>query len=372
MNRLFVLLLSLGTVCVSCAEKQPVLKMVDENATAETKALYRNLGLMQEKGIMFGHQDDLAYGIGWKYEQGASDVKKVTGDYPAVYGWEIGHVELGDSLSLDSIHFSKITQFIKEGYERGGVNTVSWHLSNPLTGGSAWDVSSKEVVGQILAGGEVTALYKNWLNRLAAFFLSQKDAQGRLIPILFRPFHEHSGSWFWWGKALCSTDEYKGLWKMTADYLRDTCGVHNLIYIYSPDRVASVEEYVERYPGDEYVDVLGMDLYHRNGAEKAEDYMQAVKNTMEFLSVASVQKNKPFVFSETGSEQIPMEKWFTEVLYKAIVPSKPAYVLLWRNAYERPVHYFAPYPGHPACEDFIAFKNLPDVFFEGELPAMYK
>lgn len=372
MIRLSVLLLSFAAFYSSCTEKQAALSMVDRGATTETKALYGNLIGMQKKGIMFGHQDDLAYGIGWKYEPGESDVKRVVGDYPAVYGWEIGHIELGDSLSLDSLHFDVISRLIKEGYERGGVNTISWHLSNPLTGGGAWDHSSKEVVANILQGGEITLLYKSWMDRLATFFLSQKDDQGKLIPILFRPFHEHTGSWFWWGKDLCSVDEYKNLWKFTVDYLRDTCQVHNLIYIYSPDRVASLEEYMERYPGDEYVDVLGMDLYHRNGAEKAEDYMQAVKNTMEFLTVASQQKMKPFVFSETGSEQIPMDKWFTEVLYKTIAPYKPAYVLVWRNAYERPVHYFAPYPGHAACEDFIAFKNLPDVFFERELPAMYK
>ncbi len=175
-------------------------KPADPKATPETVKLYENLKELSKKGIMFGHQDDLAYGIGWIYEEGRSDVKDVCGDYPAVYGWELGHIELGDPYSLDSVHFDKIRHWIKLVYSRGGVNTISWHLNNPLTGGDAWDVSSKKVVKSILPGGEKHELFKQYLDRLAAFMLSLKTDDGTYIPILFRPFHEHTGSWFWWEK----------------------------------------------------------------------------------------------------------------------------------------------------------------------------
>ena len=66
----------------------------DKNATTETIALYNNLKKLMNEGFMFGHQDDLAYGVGWKYENGRSDIKDVTGDYPAVTGWELGHLEI--------------------------------------------------------------------------------------------------------------------------------------------------------------------------------------------------------------------------------------------------------------------------------------
>ena len=68
---------------------QPELP-IDRLATKETVNLYRNLKKLLDKGILFGHQDDLAYGVGWQYEEGRSDIKDVTGDYPAVYGWELG------------------------------------------------------------------------------------------------------------------------------------------------------------------------------------------------------------------------------------------------------------------------------------------
>src|SRR5258705_9854557 len=77
------------TGCVAASELPS-----DKNATKETVNLYKNLKKLAGKGFMFGHQDDLAYGVGWKYEEGRSDIKDVTGDYPAIYGWELGRLEI--------------------------------------------------------------------------------------------------------------------------------------------------------------------------------------------------------------------------------------------------------------------------------------
>jgi hypothetical protein len=81
---------------------------VDMRATRETRSLLTSLHEISAKGIMFGHQDALAYGVNWKKEKGRSDVKSVTGDYPAVVGWVIGHQELGRLQNLDSVNFKDI------------------------------------------------------------------------------------------------------------------------------------------------------------------------------------------------------------------------------------------------------------------------
>ena len=107
---------------------------------------------------------------------------------------------MGNPYSLDSVYFTNIRNGIISFYKQGGVNTVSWHGNNPLTGGSAWDVTSKEVVASILPGGSKHELYVKYLDRLADFFLSLKTEKGTYVPVLFRPYHEHTGSWFWWGK----------------------------------------------------------------------------------------------------------------------------------------------------------------------------
>src|ERR1700733_14917618 len=129
---------------------------VDKNASKETINFYHNLKTLQSRGFLFGHQDDLAYGVGWKYIPGRSDIKDVTGDYPALYGWELGRLELDHPVNIDSVPFDKMRQFIQEAYQRGGVITLSWHLNNPLTGGTAWR-PAPGTVASILPGGGTNA-----------------------------------------------------------------------------------------------------------------------------------------------------------------------------------------------------------------------
>lgn len=341
---------------------------IDKSATEATQALYANMLTINDKGIMFGHQDATLYGIGWKYESNRSDVKSVCGDYPAVYGWEIGDIELGNNMSLDSVPFDTMRQHILAAYKRGGVNTISWHANNPITGGNSWDKDTKIAVKSILPNGEKHEMYKGWLDKVSEFMLSLKDDNGELVPILFRPFHEHTGAWFWWGSEQCTPEEYISLYRFTVDYLKDVKNVHNLLYTYSPDIVSSANEYNERYPGDNYVDILGIDAYHHKG----KDFRTDVPRLLERLDSLATQKNKPMVFSETGLEGVPDSLWWTQTLLPAIKEHRPAYVLVWRNAHNIPGHFYGPYPGSTSANDFIRFKNDSLTFFEKDLPPMYK
>ncbi len=254
-------ILALSMLPIGIVKAQSQLP-ADKNATKETINLYRNLKKSLQKGIMFGHQDDYAYGVGWKYEPGKSDVKAVTGDYPAVIGCEIGRVELDWAKDLDGVPFDSTRHYIQQAYKRGSVITMSWHLNNPFTGKTAWD-PAPGTVNAILPGGAKHDVYASWLDKVAAFMQSLKGEKGEYIPVIFRPFHELNGSWFWWGKNNCTPEELKSLYQFTEHYLRDVKGVHNLLYAYNTDRFATKEEYLERYPGDEWVDVIGFDIYQQ-------------------------------------------------------------------------------------------------------------
>src|SRR5699024_3983438 len=93
----------------SCSSQQIVsntkLSLSDKKATHEAVALYKKLHQLVQKGYMFGHQDDLAYGVNWKYEDGRSDIKDVVGDYPAVYGWDLAGLEKDSPDNIDWIPF---------------------------------------------------------------------------------------------------------------------------------------------------------------------------------------------------------------------------------------------------------------------------
>lgn len=350
------------SILFSCNQKPTP---ADPEATRETVKLFQNLFQLKEKGLMFGHEDALAYGHNWYGEEGRSDVKDVCGDYPAVYGWEIGHLELGDEYSLDSVYFADIQKWIKTVYRRGGVNTISWHLRNPLTGGSSWDTSSKEVVKSIIPGGEKHELYKSWLNTLSEFLLELKTEDGIFIPILFRPFHEHTGSWFWWGKNLCTVEEYKTLWRFTVDYLQNEKGIHHLLYTYSTDRFQTIEDYLERYPGDDIIDVLGFDLYDRGP-----DYTSMLKNCAEKVTLLAAEKGKIATVSETGGPIATDTTWWTEKVLKTLRPYNLSYVLVWRNPFKTTSHgAFAPYRGSPDSENFVLFYHDERTLFQQEVTA---
>ena len=358
MKSLLVIIAFLIPVSVFAVKPYPT----DKKATAETVNLYRNMLKMQNKGTMFGHQDDLAYGHTWYAEEGRSDVKDVCGDYPAVYGWELGHLELGDELSLDSVKFSNIQRWIKLVYVRGGVNTISWHLRNPFTSGNAWDVSSKEAVKSVLPGGTKHELFKRYLDHLAAFMLSLKTDDGKFIPVIFRPYHEHTGSWFWWGKNLCTTEEYKALWHFTVNYLQDEKNIHHLLYAYSTDRFNSEQEYLERYPGDEYIDLLAFDLYDRGP-----EFPSVLKNCAEKVSLLARQRGKISTVSESGGPVATNTNWWTMAL-EVIKPYDISYFLVWRNPWKRSDHgAFAPYKGSTDSADFIKFYNDPETIFQKEV-----
>jgi mannan endo-1,4-beta-mannosidase len=346
-NYCFFLAFLIG-LSASFAQSTPT----DPQANTLTKQLYNKLQSAVNQGIMLGHQDDLAYGVSWKYKKGNSDIKLVTGQYPAVFGWDLGHIELDKAMNLDSVPFQKMKEFIQNAYEWGGINTISWHLNNPVNGKSSWDKTV--TVKHLLPSGSHHQVYKKWLGKVAKFFKSLKDKNGKAIPIIFRPYHEHTGSWFWWGRDFCTPEEYKALWQMTVKYFRNQ-KVNNLLYAYSTDYFANEADYLERYPGDEWVDILGFDFYHRNAPQSNAKFIEEVQRMIKTVENLANQKNKVAAWTETGLEGLPLTDWWTEVLYKAIQDSKIAYVLVWRNANQQ--HFYAPYPAQPSAEDFKLFSQ---------------
>ncbi len=342
--------------------------LVDHKATKKTQALFLNLKNIAGKGILVGHQDDLAYGVGWKDQPGRSDIKDVCGDYPAFFGWDVS--KLGQRpFNIDSVDFEKMKNWIKQGYRLGGVISISWHMDNPVTNGDSWD--NTPAIYSILPGGEHHADYKRKLDLFAEFLSELKVGLWTKIPIIFRPFHEHTGIWFWWGRGNTTAAEYKALWKFTVEYLRDVKKIHHILYAYSTDVFDSEEDYLEFYPGDEYVDIMAYDDYRnvRNPESRSE-----FEKRLKMLTQLAESHEKIAALSETGLERIPVNDWFTNVLLKGIkeevIPQKISYILLWRNA--NPGHHYAPFRGHSSESDFLKFYQDPYTLFMSDLPDMYK
>lgn len=327
--------------------------------------LLKRLALLQEKGYMFGHQDAPMYGIAWEWDYDKSDVKDVCGDYPAIMGFDLGGIEVGDAKNLDSVPFTRTREEIIKHYNRGGIVTLSWHPRNPLTGGTAWDVDNKTVVKSILPGGSEHEKFTLWLSRIAAFLKTLKTDNGNAIPVIFRPWHENTGSWFWWGEKLCTNEEYKALWNMTQDYMVKE-GLNNLVWSYSPGMAADLTEakFLERYPGNDRTDMVGVDGYQW-GPEK--DFVAQLDANLAMLTKFAKDNGKIVALTECGQKNLTDSTWFCRVL-KPVVDKYPiSYFLVWRNT---KTEFFAPAPGLPCVEDFIKLYNAENTLFLNDIKAI--
>jgi len=359
-----LILCGIFTVAVfSLRGQQPA----DLHATEETKDLYQTINSRRAKGISVGHQDALAYGHGWYKVKGRSDLKDVAGKHPTVIGWEIGDIELGKPYNLDSVYFDDMRRSIVDTQKRGGITSLSWHANNIVSGKNAWDCAQDTVVRSILPAGSNHIKYLKWLDRTAEFLLSLKDNQGTLIPVVLRPYHEHTGSWFWWGAKQCTPEEYKALWKMTVDYFQQKHGIHHLLYCYSPSETENEAEFLARYPGDAYVDLVAFDCYvPGDGTPKdIEKYKIAMAKNIAIVTDYAARSGKIPTIGETGLEGVKDPTYFTQVVYPLVKDKGLAWILFWRNAYEKdkPNHYYVTFKGHPAAGDLKKFTKKSAVLF---------
>lgn len=318
------------------------------------------LSALKGKGILFGHQDDLAYGVGWKGVNDESDVKRVTGDYPALFGWELGGLEWGEEFNLDSVSFSSMQKWVIQAYQMGGINTFSWHPYSPNQRISAWSQDST-IVRDIIPGGKYHQEFIQQLDRVALFFQGLKTTEGAAIPFIFRPWHEMDGGWFWWGSKSCKPEDLKALFRFTIEYLRNQKGLSQMVVAYSPDKGFSTqEEYLTWYPGDDVVDILGGDNYYDftqpNGVEMAVSKLHIIINTAN-------AKHKLAAFTETGLENIADSTWYISKLGAALsdslIKNEISYVMVWRNASTK--HFFFPYPSHASAADAVRLMQRDEI-----------
>ena len=338
--------------------------LVDPEAEPLTQNLFHNLRTLEPDRILFGHQDSTLYGVGWKDEPNKSDVFRVVGAFPAVYGWDLFDLKALRDQGPDSLK-----DHVEKAFRHGGVNTFSWHMWNPVTGQNFYDTT--RAVYAILPGGSRHEQYRKDLDLVSTFFKGLKGAEGNAVPILFRPFHEHTGNWFWWGQSHCTRDEFIRLWRFTVEYMRDQKGLHNLLYVYSPGNLYGGEEdYFERYPGDDHVDVLGYDYYGKT--------LEPALPTLRRIVEEAGARGKISALTECGypegMSRADRTDYYTRGLLwplkRDLIAQRVAYMLVWRNAHAD--HFWIPYPGHVAEHDFKVFYRDQLTVFGDKLPDLYR
>lgn len=331
---------------------------------AFSQGLLERLQQLQERGIMVGHQDDPMYGTTWKWDEGRSDVLLTVGDYPAVMGFDLGKLELGSEVNLDGVPFERMRKEIIAQHERGGIVTLSWHPWNPVTGENAWDPKGNAVQA-VLDGGSEETKFDGWLQKVAQFVNSIQTPSGEKVPVIFRPWHEMNGGWFWWGANSCTPEQYAKLYAKTYVHLLKA-GCTHLVWAWSPNLgdANTVDAFLERFPGKDYVDLVGVDIYEFDNDDA--NYQRNLRTTLQVMTEAADKVGKMAALTETGCRGISQKKnWFTQVLWPVLQDYKLSYVLFWRNAWDKPQEeaYLPGVKDGAIVKDFKKFYQEPRTLF---------
>lgn len=232
---------------------------------------------------------------------------KALGHYPAVFSQDFGFSEPG---TWDGINYRQriVDDAIRRQHE-GFIINLMWHAVRPTEDepvafeqsiqGELTDAEWRE----LLTPG--TRLHARWQSQVdvIAFFLRQlRDAR---VPVLWRPYHEMNGQWFWWG-GRPGAEDFTKLYRMLHDRLVNFHQLNNLIWVYGPNEVREgVAPYADFFPGHDVVDALATDVYSSGFAQK------------EYDDLLALAQGKPIALGEVGPvppleilHQQPRWAWF--------------------------------------------------------------
>jgi mannan endo-1,4-beta-mannosidase len=252
------------------------LEPANPNANPQTKAIlnyFQELQPRKDKRLLSGQFTDAGNGASLRLP---SEIHDLTGHWPALIGADYADFGKG------SLTWKVPNQTVVEYWKQGGLVTISAHLYNPANtnGGGLRDKGVE--LKQLLDPD--TETHKRWMAELDLIAAGLQDLKASGVVVLWRPFHEMNGGWFWWGAK--EPEVFIQLWQRMFDYFTKTKGLDNLLWVYSPNHGTKTAAY---YPGDHYVDLVGLDAYT--------DFI----DTNHIKGYAEVARlGKPFGFTEFG------------------------------------------------------------------------
>ena len=269
---MLILVMTLG-LFTACSGTGGEAKLSNKNADETTKEIFEYVKSVYKSGIITGQQESTWMDDGnTEYEM--QYIEKASGKLPAMRG-----------LDFMNDDFDGVVERSKDWWNKGGLVTICWHCSCYFT--ESWDACmNSEVSNWDSWFDEKSDDYADMLRGMDKAAKALKELQDAGVTVLWRPFHEFDGAWFWWGKG--GPENFKKLWKTMYDRYTNYWGLNNLIWVLGYSH--NGDNMKAWYPGDEYVDIAGADSY--DGGSCADLYKKVVK---------VVGENKPVVFHECGS-----------------------------------------------------------------------
>ena len=317
-------------VVCSVYGQNEAIKPATPNASPEAKALLQLIYNLNGKYTLTGQHNFPISG-----DRNSVFFADYVGKMPVIWSTDFGFAKEGDKDSYKMR--AAMVEEAKRQNKAGSLITLCWHAVpptahepitfQPVPGADPGMLASvqgrltDDQFKDILTPG--TALYKNWAAQVDTIAYYLKQLEKAHIPVLWRPYHEMNGNWFWWGNR---TGDYgtKALYRQLFERLVNYHKLHNLVWVWSVDRPTKVGmEFNNFYPGDRYLDILALDVY---GSDFKKDY---------YDQLLALSNGKPITLAEVGSPPSPevlesQPKWSYWVIWAGMVrnTSKTQYNML--------------------------------------------
>lgn len=260
-----------GQWAVLIKKTEPVAAPANPNASATARAVleyFHSLTDRPDKRVVSGQFLD--HGASASLDE-IVEAHRKTGRWVGMIGGD--YYGGGPSLGPDSFYkdvewtedanWTDTNPFFLDYWKQGGLVTLCLHAPNPQTGNSSWLNKHKDTINltDVVTPGRPG--YDAWIHQLDCVAGGLQELEDEGVVVLFRPFHEMNGFWFWWG-SMNTPAEFVNLWRHTFDYLTYTKKLDNLLWVYS---ASARGDCLDFYPGNEYVDMVGVDSYGRTMAQ---------------------------------------------------------------------------------------------------------
>ena len=244
------------------AQKTTTMQPVTPNASPEAVDLLKYIYSVSGKKTLTGQHDQPLFRMAY-YQR----VYELTGSHPVIHGFDFGFSERN---TLDAINLrQQLVDDAIELHKDGAIITIMWHavpptMEEPVTFHDAIQsqLTDEQWKEMLTPGSTLNLRWQSQVDVIAFFLKQLRDAH---VPVLWRPYHEMNGPWFWWG-AKRGEDGYIKLYRMLYDRLVNYHKINNLVWVFNANEInpPRVDEYKKFYPGDSFVDILATDVYHNN------------------------------------------------------------------------------------------------------------
>ena len=320
---------------------QNTAKLVTPNPTESAVKLYTFLQEQYKKkiisGVMTGPLNELL--IGGSNPRPLSNVKEVayvlsvTEKIPALVGFDF----MNSTGKTSNANYSKaVVAVATELWEKGGIPAFCWHWRNPLLNDTGFytpengnspvanfDLKTAFTNSSCTEWDENSDTYIALIRDIDIVSNMFKELQDKGVAALWRPLHEASGGWFWWGRNKSQSSSAvacKALYQLMFDRMVNHHGLHNLIWIWTSENTTA--DFNNWYPGDAYVDMIGRDFYDKDNVNHNNSYVT------QFNGLQKAYPDKMIALSENGSIPYPT-KMLTDGAYWS-------YFMSWYGKYTIP------------------------------------